>query len=273
MMEYSEEIASLEDLHRITQIEVIKRTGIASCFRYYRGHGCSNYKLLSHLSRFFTDMQILQDTEKKIISELKDKVKQAKKEEYFNVPENFNRLDLDWYWLTQAQHLGIPTRLLDWTLSSEIALYFAVSDNCCKNQDGDLWVFFVPDDLNINNQADDISIIKPFQYNKDLFVNIPIHWNTNFEKNQPQRNILSQQGKFFIRSYGSSLEPLETQPFYQKYLLRYKIPSNCKFKLLKELNSLNYTDKAIFKTVDKTMQNIKEELLESYNLTTKKCCS
>ena len=262
-MNYSGEITCLEDLNKVSKSAQTSNIKLSGCFQYYRGHGNCTYKLLSNISRLFTDIKLLKETEEKIINDLKEKIASVNKQEYFYIPENSNSFDQDWYWLTQAQHLGIPTRLLDWTLCSEIALYFAVSDNTCKNQDGDFWIFFVPDELNIYNQSENISTIKPFQNEKDLFINIPVHWNKNYEKNEPQRNILSQQGKFFIRSFGNSLTPLETEPFYQKYLLRYKIPSNNKSNLLTELNSMNYTEKTIYKTVDETMQALKKELIKA----------
>jgi FRG domain len=272
-MEYSGEIKSLADLHRISKEAATCSIKLSGAFQYYRGHGCSCYKLLSYISRFFSEIDPLEKAEQKIISDLKLKTEEADKKEYFYIHQNSNGFDQDWYWLTQAQHLGIPTRLMDWTLCSEVALYFAVSDKSCKNNDGDLWIFFVPDEFNIYNQTENLSNIKPFQADKDLFINIPIHWSNNYEKNEPQRNMVRQQGEFFIRSLSQTLTPLEDEAYYKKYLLRYRIPATDKEKILQELTELNYSNETIYKTVDEVMKLIKDKLIEENNLTTKKCSS
>lgn len=60
-------------------------------------------------------------------------------------------------WLFLLQHYGVPTRLLDWSESPLVALYFAVEDST-SNVDGALWQLR-PSALNknahINNEDED----------------------------------------------------------------------------------------------------------------------
>lgn len=272
-MKYSGVITSLKDLRRISNKTSMSSIKVSGAFQYYRGHGCSSYKLISYISRFFTEIESLKNVEKKIISDLKQKMEDANKREYFYIHQSSNGFDQDWYWLTQAQHLGIPTRLMDWTLCSEVALYFAVSDNSCKKKDGDLWIFVVPDEFNIYSKTEYLSDIKPFKTDNDLFINIPYHWSNNYEKNEAQRNMVSQQGKFFVRNLFQALIPLEDESFYHKYLFRYKIPATDKEKILHELTELNYSNETVYKTVDETMNAIKDKIIDDNMLTTKKCSS
>ncbi len=46
--------------------------------------------------------------------------------------------ETDWEWFFLMQHNGLPTRLLDWTESSLIALYFAIRDNA-GDVDAAIW--------------------------------------------------------------------------------------------------------------------------------------
>jgi hypothetical protein len=110
-----------------TVTDFLKVVDSVGAGRLFRGHAKESYKLIPSIGRYIEHSGAkdddLRQVEKNCLA-----VFEAEYRQYHNFSCSSR-----WELLALAQHHGLPTRLLDWTLSPLVALYFAVENDLGEN--------------------------------------------------------------------------------------------------------------------------------------------
>lgn len=205
---------------------------------HYRGQGRPEYKLIPNISRKLTNAKEIQTKEEGLINSLKKALKEDNIESILRIDGDLNDNQNLWNILIQAQHFGVPTRFLDWSLKWEVGLWFAVENPANDDVDGQFWVFSVPNEIHPTDTRDNF-------YNKDLsnldktyLINAPIYYSDELDNQIGEIKRQRQFGKFSVSSFEKSATPLEEQPEINKHLEKYCIPAAAKGQMRLKLASL-----------------------------------
>jgi hypothetical protein len=196
---------------------VSKFTVVPNHTRLFRGQP-GKYSLLPAVARGLSN----KDTTKVEMSRLKELMRRGER------LLNFKPKDT-WDWLVYAQHFGLKTRLLDWTLNPLTALWFASKDNPVV--DGYVYFFLANKEFNLDKSL----FRSPFSINNTKIV-IPIHNNSR---------IAAQNGIFTVHMFTPKAKrfvPLEDNNNHKAKLTEIVIPYSIKKEIVSELNvfGINY---------------------------------
>lgn len=159
-------------------------------------------------------------------------------------------------WMFMMQHYGIPTRLLDWSESPLVALYFALLKSE-DDFDAVIWAL-KPTELNklsnIKNKFEEF-YIPSFEdeevqaYDMKSVMNARVELNplaVIATRNNPR--IQAQMGVFTIHSYEKvSIENIGEQ----SHVIKYIIKKDAKKNMLKQLELLGITEFQLFPELDR----------------------
>lgn len=194
----------------------------------YRGHASSSFKLIPSAGRY----------KKKALDRGFDLYQkeaaalQILEAEYRQFTEF--RHSSKWEMLALAQHHGLPTRLLDWSLSPLVALYFAVEQE--TGSDASVHVLLQGKWL----KKEQLTSIDPFSISEP-YIYMPDHVTPRLR---------AQQGVFTVH-------PNMDNEFESEYLVRYDIDSASVRKIRFQLLTYGITTKMIYPDLDGLCADLK----------------
>ncbi|MDP1768145.1 MAG: FRG domain-containing protein [Nitrospirota bacterium] len=162
-------------------------------------------------------------------------------------------------WLFLMQHYGVPTRLLDWTKSALIGLYFAVADPQHDEKPGALWGLqpsllnkfqasidgLIPvDDDRVRRLAED-AFAHMMPKKSQQIIAVPTQ----------QRDVrhLVQESMFTL--HGSS-QPLNKFEISKEYLVYWEIPSSSKSRLRYTLDRMGMNGANLFPDLENLARHV-----------------
>lgn len=173
----------------------------------------------------------------------------------------------DFDWLFLMQHYGVPTRLLDWSESPLVSLYFAVTDENNIDEDGALWIL-KPTELNkiANISTDEINYIPSFDDIELQNYSVESLSSNPKLKLSPIATIATRNSARIQAQLGVfTIHHLDTKPiesFCEKQeVLKYIIPKESKSKIKEELDLLNINKFSLFPELSSISEIIKEKIL------------
>lgn len=214
-----------------------RRVYFQGFWEHYRGQGRPEYELLPTIARNLKTAAEIKSREDEVIHNLLAELEREGLSKVLRVDNKLSKAQNLWNILIQAQHFGLDTRFLDWSLKWEVGLWFAVENPKNDDVDGQFWVFSVPDEIALNDSEDGFYQKDIKSLDKAYFINAPIYWSDELKEQTAEIKRQRQHGKFSISSFEKSLVPLDQQPELKGALEKYCIPSSIKGQLRLELTS------------------------------------
>jgi hypothetical protein len=227
----------------------------------FRGHAEASWMPETSLYRAFEDARLIKQSSghprrfARDIHErlLIDRFKRSAHLYRTALPRQADRLE----WLAIMQHYGAPTRLLDVTLSPQIAMYFAM-----ESEHGDSAIFafdharLAPGDS------------KPMELRRRIFEkqdrSLDQAFIVAFVPKLTTERLLAQQGAFLVPSNNddSFVDLIRSSRKGRSACKKIVVPAALRFEAISRLRAMNLTSTALFPGIDGFCRSLRFQIFE-----------
>lgn len=254
-----EKIYSLDDLNQvIDEISFYRMMGYKIFFRGQSSE--KEYKLYPQLCRSQKSIEELREIEENIVKCFEEELIKQELSELIQESELWEKYKYGREWTVrfQYQHLGLPTRLLDWSASHKTALYFAVEDKRYWEKDGQFWIYQSKDEVFYSQEHLDYLNTSINNISGISFINQPTVDNPTIGEER-RRN---QNGIFSVQDLESAIIPFEEQKNLKGILTKIIVDGNSKEQIFEELNEDDINHRKMylqkFPVIDEIINSLKE---------------
>ena len=242
------EVHSIEDF-----LQFLRTDATPSADRWFRGHASEGWGLSASIFRTPSLAQNEVVLLKRFIQEARRHIDA--------LPDRI------WDWVFLAQHHHVPTRLLDWSESPLIGIYFAAQDHLdidgdpASARDGRVWVLkpsvmnsaldfgYSGRDLPMFDLSDELDDYRPLDGTVDERPPVAALAARSFQR------ISAQWGTFTVCNVD---RPLEMIPNNDKFLDSVVVPVSAKSQLREQLSQIGMEDHTIYPDLFRLGQRLAE---------------
>jgi|GEM_PF-963886 len=264
---------------------------------WYRGHSSKDFKLIPTIYREALDLRyerpdhIVRPKQIRAIEKGID-LSFARQGISFLIKKGIANTDMNRYFL--KQHYKVKTRLLDWTESALVALYFALSEEAQKDNDAVVYLLlpFKLNNFSIGTLKNDLESRAYFIFSsidelskKDSLFNekselrinqlISKYYRLDVDENEKQypiaiyppyldERMAAQQSCFTL--FGNIFYGLSPNELKEDFLYSITIPAANKLKMLDEMRILGFSDFSIYPDLDGLGHSINAEYSPMLNM-------
>lgn len=252
-------VSSWKNLNEIVDAFQIKEQQ-KLLYRYtFRGQQDSQWKLMTSISRIV----IGDDTsEKKAKFYEAQSLSEFKSIFHLTTEKTVYSSDMhDMAMLIDMQHYSCPTRLLDWSISPYVALYFAIRDNL--NTDGALFIWdyleYQKTVKRLHSGFKDFSLPELIEFTDFNYVQIALPTKKN-ERMYRQQGLFSVSNNL-LRPHCEMIDDIHLKSSNESSLIKLTIPQDLKIEFLDRLRYMNITSNSLLPSLDGIGREIKETLI------------